>query len=139
MKKLIFLISITFVFYQSVWSQTSHTISGLIVDDNGVGMVYANVLLIHPIDSTLIKGAVTTENGAFKFENVPMGQYQIMGNMVGFKSVYSPIFNLVKGYTVPTITLHEGEVLNEVLVEARKPLYQQKVDRMVINVARSIV
>ncbi|MDB4304175.1 TonB-dependent receptor family protein, partial [Desulfosarcina sp.] len=75
----------------------------------------------------------------FKIENVNTGNYRIMSSSVGYQSAYSKPFDLNNDYTVETLVLKEGEQLDEVVIQATKPLYQQKIDRMVINVENSIV
>ena len=121
------------------YGQSSHTISGVITESAGEAVPYINVLLLQSSDSTFVKGTVTLENGTYQLENIKKGTYIIMGSMVGFQSAYSQSFDLNTDYKVETLILSEGETLDEVVVEATKPLYQQKVDRMVINVENSIV
>ncbi len=124
-------------FYSSAQSQ--YTVTGIISDNNNKGIPYVNVLLIKANDSTLIKGTISSDNGTYKIENVKNDTYIIMSSSVGFNTTYSKPFYLNSDYKAEKLTLTEGEQLNEVLVEAKKPLYEQKVDRMVINVENSIV
>lgn len=134
--------SFTFVlFFVSIFSfsQSQNKVTGLISDTNNQGIAYVNVLLIKASDSTLTKGTITSEKGAYTIDNIARGNYMIMCSYVGYKTAYSKSFYLDSDYTVEPLILDEGELLNEVIVEAKKPLYQQKVDRMVINVENSIV
>ena len=119
--------------------QSSHKVSGILLNTKGEAVIYANVLLLHHIDSMLIKGTVSGKDGSYKLENIHGGKYRIMCTMVGFQPVYSSVFEIDGDYRVENLILNEGELLDEVMVAANKPLYQQKVDRMVINVANSIV
>ena len=98
-----------------------------------------NVLLLKSNDSTLVKGTLTQEDGSYKIESTSNGIYLIMSSLVGFQSVYSNPFTLSQDYEVEPLVLSEGEQLNEVVVQYKKPLYEQKIDRMVINVENSIV
>ncbi|SFZ89322.1 Outer membrane receptor proteins, mostly Fe transport [Flaviramulus basaltis] len=120
-------------------AQSQHTISGLISDSNNKGIPFANVLLLKSNDSTLTKGTITSDDGNYKMEGVPNGNFLIMSSSVGYQSAYSNPFYLDSDHEAETLILNEGEQLNEVVVEATKPLYQQKIDRMVINVENSIV
>lgn len=61
-----------------------------------------------------------------------------MCSYVGYQIAYSTPFYLDKDYTVVTLILIEDENLDEVYIEAKNPLYEQKVDRMVINIENSI-
>lgn len=120
-------------------AQSQYNVTGLVSDNTNEGIPYVNVLLIKSKDSTLIKGTISSDNGTFKIESVKNGNYIIMSSFVGFKTAYSKPFYLDSDYKVEKLILTEGEQLNEVLIKAKKPLYEQKVDRMVINVENSIV
>ena len=135
-KAVLFLLSI---FWSNLDAQSSYSISGIINEGNGSGMAFANVLLLKSIDSTLVKGTLTLEDGTYKLESETNDNYLIMTSLVGFQSVYSKPFTLSQDYTVEPLVLEEGEQLGEVLVQYKKPLYEQKIDRMVINVENSIV
>ena len=130
---------ILFIITAYCHSQSKNDISGIISDKDNEGIAYANVLLITAKDSTLVKGTITSEIGSYIIDNVAHGNYLIMCSYVGYETVYSKPFFLNSDYKLETLILNEGELLDEVIVEAKKPLYQQKVDRMVINVENSIV
>jgi bisphosphoglycerate-dependent phosphoglycerate mutase len=121
------------------FSQSSYSISGIVTEDNKSPLPFANVLLLQQKDSALVKGSVTNEYGNFIFEKIQNGNYLIMVSVIGYSSSYSKPFNLTANYKAENIILTEGESLNEVIVQADKPLYSQKIDRMVINVENSIV
>ena len=113
------------------------TVKGKVLGDDGNALPFANALLLNSEDSKLVKGAVTDQNGNFMLENVPAGKYIITASFIGYNSQSSDPFELKVNatYTVPAITISESVGLDEVTVRAKKPLYQQKIDRMVINVA----
>ncbi len=134
------LLSIFFLcFSLNICAQSAYTISGRVIEPDNKALPYVNILLLNAADSTLVKGTVTTEGGTYELKSIPEGEYRILASMLGYRSVYSKSFQLRSNYQVETITLVSGEALNEVVVRADKPLYQQKVDRMVINVENSIV
>ncbi len=120
-------------------AQSGYTISGVVNESDGKALPFANILLLKTVDSTLVKGTVTTEEGTYQFKSIPKGNYMILASMVGYQSVYSKPFELNVNFQVDKIILLSGESLDEIVVKADKPLYQQKVDRMVINVENSIV
>ena len=120
-------------------AQQSHTLSGSIQDGAGEMLPFANVLLMKASDSTLVKGALTSENGSYRLTDIPSGNYYVQGSFVGYQSAFSDPFKLQDDLELPILTLLEGEALKEVVVQARKPLFTQKVDRLVINVENSIV
>lgn len=114
---------------------------GQVNDEMGIPLSFANVLLLKVSDSTLVKGTITEENGQFLFENVSQGNYIISVSMIGFKSKSTELLNFDGNskMTLPTMALSEGVELDEVVVTSKKNLYVQKIDRMVINVASSIL
>ena len=134
---LIIVSSLLFLFTQLLSAQ--QTVKGKVLGDDGKALPFANALLLNSEDSKLVKGAVTDQNGNFMLENVPVGKYIITASFFGYNTQSSDPFELKinETYTVPSIAISESVGLDEVLVKARKPLYQQKIDRMVINVAAS--
>ncbi|GAB5398816.1 MAG: outer membrane beta-barrel family protein [Aureisphaera sp.] len=121
------------------YAQSSFSVSGEVVDINNEGIAFANVLLLTSNDSTLVKGAITSENGRYDISNVEAGEYFVQSSVIGYQTTSSSPFQLSGDYRVPTLELVEGESLDEVVITAEKPLFTQKVDRLVINVESSIV
>ena len=99
-----------------------------------------NVLLLNIGDSSLTKGTVTNAAGNFSFENVVAGKYLMSISYTGFKTGYTKPVDVNKGDVhVADIKLVKAEKdLQNITVEARKPMFEQKIDRMVINVKNSI-
>lgn len=117
-------------------------LSGTIRDEKDQPVSFSNVLLLSSKDSTLIRGGVADENGHFEINNVASGAYMLRVAMIGFIDYYSEPFTLNEN--IPTkdfglVSLKEDAVLmNAVEVVAKKPLFEQKIDRLVVNVANSI-
>ena len=134
----IFLIVLIFVM---PFSQAQNSISGKVQDIEGEPLSFANVLLLKTSDSTLIKGTITEITGEFLLDNIPPGTYTLSASMVGFESISTEQFDYDGNskIKIPTIALNEGVALDEVVVTSKKNLYVQKIDRMVINVASSIL
>lgn len=112
------------------------------VEIDGKPIAFANVLLLNAKDSSLVKGMVTSEEGAYIINYVKPGEYLMLASMVGYKKAYSSIFNLLPNggdMELNTIKLEEdNKQLNEVTVQATKPLYEQQIDKLVVNVQSSI-
>lgn len=125
----------------SCYINAQQKIQGSIISDDGNTLSFANVLLQAAKDSTLVKGAISNENGKYLFEDIAVGHYIITASMVGFTSKSIDPFQLTDNaiYNIPIITLTAGLELDEVVVKSTKPLYVQKIDRTVINVSSSIV
>ena len=117
-------------------------IHGKIVDSTGRPILNANALLLNSRDSLLVRGMLTNNEGNYSFENVVAGNYLVSATHTGTNPVYSKPFeingkegNLDMGVT----KLNETSItLAGVTVTTKKPLYEQKIDRLQINVAASI-
>lgn len=116
------------------------TLTGSVLDENQSPLPSATVLLLELTDSTLVKGNVTDSEGVYRFENLQPDTYLISVSMVGFqKQVTNPIRVDDEWVEVPDITLQEAiEQMGEVSVTAQRPLFEQQIDRMVVNVQQSI-
>ncbi|MEO5564923.1 MAG: outer membrane beta-barrel protein [Chitinophagaceae bacterium] len=133
----IFLVSIMtqFVNAQSV-------IRGTVADDSGNPLSNVNVLLLHSNDSSLMKGVVSDHTGNYSFTGVGTGKYLVGFSFIGYKKAYTTDYSISSGQDnilINEIRLKaEGEQLKKVTVTAKKPLFEQKTDRLVINVRNSI-
>lgn len=116
-------------------------IHGSVTDIQGNPIPSANVLLLKNTDSVLVKGVFTNETGVYSFQRIPIGKYYLLVTCTGFEKSSSPVFevNSDKTANVATLVLNK-EILQlaDVTVKAKKPLLEQKIDRLVINVANSI-
>lgn len=91
-------------------------------------------------DSTLIKETTTDSSGSFFFNGVLRGHYLVASSMVGYVKYISEQISIeAESILLSDIILEKkNTALNEVVVKATKPLYEQKIDRLVINVQSSI-
>jgi hypothetical protein len=118
---------------------SSSQITGLVQDVNKEKVAFANVLILNPIDSSLVKGEMTDETGRYQFKDILAGQYLLSVSFIGFETSYTQEFSYDgEPKEMDDIVLYEGVTLTQVQVTARKPLYEQKIDRLVVNVANSI-
>ncbi|WP_422361902.1 TonB-dependent receptor domain-containing protein [Reichenbachiella sp.] len=113
------------------------SLSGVVKDANA-GVSFANVLLLNPQDSSLVKGAVSDAEGAFKLD-ANSGAYLFRISSIGYKDHFSTIQVKDENHDLGIILLTEdAEQLEEVVVVADKPIFEQRIDRTVINVQSSI-
>ncbi len=121
-------------------AQSLGNITGTIYDADNQAALYANVILQSPADSSMIKGEITDENGAFKFTGVAHDSYQLMVSYIGFDNYYSEVFDLnTSNYEMPSITLQaSGTRLEEVTVTAQRPMIEMKSDKVVFNVSGTV-
>ena len=115
-------------------------INGIIQDVSGKPIPFANVLLLSPTDSMVIKGSVSEEDGSFYFDELDNAEYMLSVAMLGYKKHWGSIkIEADTHIYLQTINLIDSEdELEEIQVIAQKPLYEKQIDRMVINVQSSI-
>ena len=71
-------------------------LSGKVTDARGEGVPFVNVLLLNAVDSSLTKGAITDDAGAYRLENIAAGEYLLRLSAVGFQSYTFSAFMLVQ-------------------------------------------
>ncbi|WP_266362943.1 outer membrane beta-barrel protein [Tellurirhabdus rosea] len=115
-------------------------LSGTVKDAAGKPLPFVTVVLLKP-DSSLVKSTASDSGGRYAFENVRLGAYRLAASGVGFRKIASPPFAVESPSTSgPTLTLAEStSQLSEVTIAIKKPFVEQKIDRMVVNVAGSII
>ncbi|HTF28405.1 MAG TPA: carboxypeptidase-like regulatory domain-containing protein, partial [Flavitalea sp.] len=116
-------------------------IHGSIVDVSRKPIPYANVLLLKLSDSSLVKGIVTTETGTYILQDVLPGKYLITSTHTGFAQSFTSAIEIVRNDNIDagTLELHElSAQLEQVTITVKKPLLEQKIDRLIVNVANSI-
>jgi hypothetical protein len=112
-------------------------ITGYIIDSNQHAIASATASLLRSRDSSLVKVAVSDQTGSFEFDRIAHGEYFVSVTAVGFQKAASKRFTLGDApVTLPAIHLRQsaGKTLGEVTVTAKRPLIENKIDRMVVNV-----
>ncbi|MEB2785591.1 outer membrane beta-barrel family protein [Algoriphagus persicinus] len=130
----LFFLSVAHVFPQGL-------IQGKVHDPQAKGISYANVLLRSPIDSVLIKGAISDESGNFIFDKIPKGEYFVETFFLGYSKSYTPAFSFSGAETLgleAIILNEETKNLDEVTVNATKPLFELEMGKMIVNVSNSV-
>lgn len=129
----------SFLFIHSVHGQGQ--IQGKLVDEANQPIAYANVLLLKTQDSSFVKGSISSEDGNFVIEEIQPGNYMVQFSMMGYEIQFttSKEINSNQELNLETIILEEdSQVLDEIEVTAKRPLFEQKIDRLVVNVQNSI-
>ena len=124
------------------WSGAAQTtLTGLVTDEAGGAIAFANVLLLNPADSTLVMGELTGESGRYAIEDVAPADYLLAITMLGYSEKYAPLKVLPGRRSLDlgtTVLADQVQTLEQIEVTARKPLFEQKIDRLVVNVSSSI-
>ena len=99
--------------------RTAYNLTGTVIDELGQPVIYANVAILNPADSTLLSGGVSNESGYFA---VPYEQDKILARIsyVGYKTVYK----LCDKPEMGTIKMQpDNYTLNGVTVKGHRLVY----------------
>ena len=142
MKNLLFLFA-SLLFIPNFETFAQGKINGQITDDKNKIVEFASVTLLKAKDSTLVKGALSDQNGSFEFEKIASGEYLVNVSQMGYKKFYTPRFSLdsdnLNVKLSNLIMQEDSKQLSEVQVVAKKPFIEQQLDKTVVNVENSIV
>lgn len=122
------------------------TISGTVIDQKtSAGVEYASVVLLNPVDSSLVPGvgAMTTSKGAFTF-SAPYGSYLLRVTFMGYApyvlpqrvtlSQKQPVAQVGKVVITPA-----SAALDAVVVSAERTMVEYQLDKRVVNVDKNLV
>ena len=136
MKTLLPALIFTFLFSVTGISQSS--INGLISDGNGP-LGFVNVVLHSLPDSNTIAVVASEPDGTYMIQVESNGTYYLEALMLSYQDLKSEAFNLLdEEVTLNMNMIEETNLLNTVEITARVPLMEQKADRLVVNVAKSL-
>ena len=138
MKSTFFLTIFTLLLTASVVS--AQKISGSIQEPNGAPATYATVTLHKSADSSLVKGAITGDDGAFEMAGASAGKYFLKANLIGTGEASGETFEYNGGnQTLETLQLKAAQnQLAEVSVVARRPPVEVKADKTILNVEGTV-
>src|SRR5258708_1920460 len=121
----------------------SAKITGSLLDEQGKPMDYATVSLLKANDSTVVKGTLSNETGAYTFDHINAGEYIIKATVVGYDKAVSKTFTIAEGSSnliVPVLKIQSvSHALKTVTITSSKPLIERKLDRTVMNVENSVL
>lgn len=133
---IIILLSVSFI--GRAQTKQLFKLSGKVSATNQPALSAATITLLKAKDSSVVKMSVTDQDGRYSFDNPPKGNYLVAVSAVGYEKQYSAPFSIS---TESPVTELAAFVLNPrtrdlkaVTISARKPLVEQKIDRMVVNV-----
>ncbi|HET7896741.1 MAG TPA: TonB-dependent receptor, partial [Flavisolibacter sp.] len=121
----------------SARAQQNGKIVGVVKDETGKGLAAATVSLLKATDSAMVKMAVSDASGGYEFSNITEGNYLVSVTGVGYsKKISKPFaYNGTQAVDVPALVLAANAAnLSAVVVQARRPLVENKIDKMVVNV-----
>ena len=142
MKKIVVILTIALFAIKAMAQTIETTVSGSALDTRNTPVESASISLMKSKDSSIVKIAVSGKAGRFSFTGIPYGNYFITISSVNFITANSATFSIGennKTVIIDTLTLHPlAKNLAAVVVTSKKPLIEQKIDRMVVNVDASV-
>ena len=119
-------------------------ITGQIIDSQTNNpLEYATIAIFRERDSTLVTGTITNQNGNFQITDIPVGKYYAKIDFLGYKTLIKS--GLIITMENPEIKLRKitiepsASTLEGVNIVAEKTLYQNQIDRKIINPDKDIM
>jgi len=139
--KIIYSLSIFFVFHSIMAGARTGGISGAVKDANGKPLSYVNVILLKADSATLVKASYTDDNGNYNIDPVDKGIYTLKVTLVGYNTyTQSGVAVGDERVSIPPIIMEaKSGTLAEVSVRTQKPFIEVKADKIIVNVENSIV
>lgn len=113
-------------------------ITGNISDSDGpIGFV--NVVLHELPDSNIVTVSSSDIDGVYKFDGITSGLYYLEGLMLSYENLISESFQLEdETIELDMVMVEESNMLSTVEITAKVPLMEQRADKLIINVAKSL-
>jgi iron complex outermembrane recepter protein len=126
----------------NAFTQSNGKISGTTADDQQKPLENVNILLLKAKDSSLVKGFVTGANGKFEI-TAPGGEYLLQYSKVGYQTKFAGPYIVTESQQSINagiiVLTREFRSMKEIVVSARRPFIEQKLDRMIVNIENSII
>jgi len=116
-------------------------ISGNVKDQQGKAISGSTVSLLSAKDSSVVKLAVSNNDGHYSFNPIKQGKYIVGITHVGYARSYSPAFEFSGSgdSNAPDLQLNKlAAELKGVTVTSKKPIVEVKADRTILNVEGTI-
>ncbi len=115
------------------------TISGAIVDQEEQPVPFANAAVYNNLDSTMVGGVASDENGRFSIAIRP-GNYYMIVSFLSYQQKIIPGVNLVnRDVNLGTITLRpDSRVLETVEIQGERSQMELQLDKRVFNVGTDL-
>lgn len=116
--------------------QQNGTITGHIQDQQNKGLAGISVALYPSTTTNVLKMVISDSAGQFAFPAIPLGNYRVVVSGANMQQQELPVTVMADRIT-QALLFHlstSGKVLQNVLVGSKKPLIEQQLDRMIVNV-----
>jgi outer membrane receptor protein involved in Fe transport len=141
MRQLLFTISFLLPAIIYAESEPIGKISGMVVDRELNEPIPFATIVINDLQGKLISGNTSAENGTFTIDKVPVGEYNLEVQFIGYKTFSQKIEISSKNANVDlgSISLEPDIAqLDDVTIVAERSTIEQRIDRKVINVGKDL-
>ena len=116
-------------------------IKGKVFTKEDQPIAFANVTLLNASDSKVIQAVLSDFDGSYIFTKADAGEYKINVEAVGYNTRIKPpfIYKLITITLDPIIMEESLQVLQEVVINSSKSPITRKDDRMIVNVAGTVL
>ena len=137
MKKIIVFIKLFSLCSLTAFAQ--YQITGTVVESaDGLPIPYATATLLRP-DSSVVTGVITNDTGRFVINNLAPDTYLLQISFIGYQREFRQV-NVPAQNELGEIGISEDvNMLDEVVVKARRALVVPQLDRIVVNVSGNII
>jgi outer membrane receptor protein involved in Fe transport len=122
-------------------ARNNNNITGKVTEKgNGNPLPFATVT-VQATDNKVIGGATTADNGTFTINNLPSSNFKLRVSFIGFKDTVITVAIKPGENTFNAGTIEmkaETTNLKAAVVTARVPVIEQKLDKIVMNVAEAV-
>ncbi len=131
--------AVTFALTALGQADDAYVISGTVVDEDNTPVPFANAALYNRGDSTLVTGAVSTAEGAFRIPVGP-GQYYLKVTFLSYEEKTLPQIDVTSGdVDLGVIILRPGhQVLEEVTIQSERSSMELYLDKRIFNVGKDL-
>ena len=143
MKKILTLLTAFFIIisFEGNAQEKKAKVTGVIKDGGQKAIESASIMLLNAKDSAVVKITLAAKDGKYQFESIGEGKYLVSVSTVGHVKEYTEAFTINSDKTVTLKTIELVPVaksLGGVTVSTKKPLIEQKIDRMIVNVDAAV-
>lgn len=140
MKKMMLVLGVQLFLMTQAFSQDGTNVKGEIKNHQGLPLPDAVVSLHRMADTALLKAGLTNAAGQYVLERVKAGSYLVKVTHVSYKTSWINNVTVAEGVlALNSIALEpKSGTLTEVVVAARKPTVDQKIDATVINITELV-
>jgi hypothetical protein len=120
-------------------SAQNHSIAGTVVDEKGLEVSYANIILYSQADNSTHRIGVSDMEGNFNFREISSGSYSVDISFIGMESKKVGVEISNEDIDLGKIKMElSGIQLQTTVITARRPLVEVKSDKTILNVEGTI-